>query len=408
MVKRIKGLLRNRYVKASINLFGRLVGIINTIVILKFLGTGKEVDYFVIAYSLYNYFVNLIGPIIEAQTTAYLNFNTPFSSIYKFAIKLSGYSIIPISFVAVYLIIYFGLIYSLLLFSSLTSVLSASFFGYATHKEDWINIFISNIIRLGISIACIVTFHTTLGIKSAVFGIIFGDLAKVFYLYITYHIKTVSSHIPQTDIGKEIFKQIPSHLLNGLIPVSNRYIASYYGIPKIIYLDLAEKIYSGFAILFSHLLITPKFNDWSSVYITNAQNTRKNILRFSIFAMLGGSGIAILAYLIITYSGLLKASDFILPTLFYLIGLGPYLSGQVLVKLTILEKSTHILSYISVLQIIINITFTLFLAPIYGILGVAISTTLAFGVATVICWVYLLKKKEVRKEDSELIITPFE
>lgn len=386
-------MLNKRLIKSSINFIARIIGIVNSILILKFLGAGKNVDEFVLTYAVYNYLINLVSPIIETQSTASFNSGENPSSINKSVNFINKYFSIVIVIAIVFTTLKFNIFYSIICMALFVCNYSAIYFGYAVHKENWTVIFWANVVRLIVSGGFIITLHSAIGIYSAIVGIMFADISK--YIFLKFHFKDIfnkESNI-NIDFNKQVGKQISSHLLNGIIPLSNRYIAEISGVSQIIFLDLAEKIYSGTSVAFAHQYLPTKFNDWSALFINDPFKTKKIILKISWIIGFGGVIFSVTSFYIFWELDLLNGSKLTLPTLYYFLGLGPYLSTLVLVKLIILLKKTQVLSYVAILQIIVNIIVSFSLAPVLGLSGIAIAVTFGSLVTSISLWIYILTFK---------------
>jgi peptidoglycan biosynthesis protein MviN/MurJ (putative lipid II flippase) len=73
-------------------------------------------------------------------------------------------------------------------------------------------------------------------------------------------------------------------------------------------------------------------------------------------------------------------------TFAYMLGLPAYLSGQVLVRLVILEGRGRLLNVTAIAQLLVNVAADLVLGSVWGITGVALATSLVTWVGWGLFW----------------------
>lgn len=183
-----------------------------------------------------------------------------------------------------------------------------------------------------------------------------------------------------------------------LMPILNRIMASWLGRGNVSILEYAERLFLIFPNFLLLGLITTILSHWSTRYYSGGrEQIKREVYRVSKWT-------AILS-LLLTLSVLLvrgRIIEFIygygtIPIdkinaiettfSFFLFGLIFHALHHIFIRAHLVKKNTNIILITALLMSISNIGLNLILMRLVGVAGIALSTTLAYGLSLVILWI---------------------
>ncbi|MDD5634182.1 MAG: lipid II flippase MurJ, partial [Candidatus Omnitrophica bacterium] len=205
------------------------------------------------------------------------------------------------------------------------------------------------------------------------------------------------------DFLKIISFQIVSMVAIGLNPVVDQTMASWLNIGSVSILQYAEKLYQIPVVFILSGFIVVILSRWSEqyhkeekgkVFKKEIKTTLLLVFIFSLFlmAVLAAFSGPIVRFVYcrgefpVELLGLVKGTF-----IFYLLGVGFYLMGQVMVRAHLVKGDTKVLMKAAFLSNFCNISLNLIFMKLLGIKGLALSTS----ITSLITFVYLLRTLDI-------------
>ena len=263
-----------------------------------------------------------------------------------------------------------------------------------------------------VMIVCLFFFREEMGNMVLAIGTLIGTIiAFVYYIIISIWKKTLAPRKPIFK-GRNVrlmFGQIPakmsSALLTGLHNVMDAYFAAQLVVGSVSALNYGKKIPAfavGILVISMSSVLLPYFSKLVVKDINKAFNTLFNTIRYLFF---GAVAIAVVGILF---------SEFIVDLLFerqaftkenteivaniqkiILIYLPFTICGRLLVNFLTSINKNNFMALLSLISVILNLTFILILYPKYGIYGIATATTLIFIIRSIILYIYTIKQRRL-------------
>jgi len=240
------------------------------------------------------------------------------------------------------------------------------------------------------------------GIISLPLAFVAGEAIRLsgLWLFVSYRgLFTISLNRAIVPFVKEFLRkgsyQIGSALLGGINPLVDRSVASWIGLGGISIIEYADRL-NTFPIMFLSSVLPVLLSRWSNEFdLTSVSEIRGKVARairlitlptviLVAFGLYFSHEIVRFVYL---HGGFPQEKVSIVSQTFsvYLLALWPNLVSQIIVRAYLALKVTRILMSLAAVRAILNVVFDLVLMKYFGVVGIALSTTLCtFFITTII------------------------
>lgn len=283
-----------------------------------------------------------------------------------------------------------------------TSVVSSSIVVGALNVESYFFVpSISSSFRSVVGLAFIYFGSGFWGIYVLPSGYIVGEFLRVAMLYCyalrkqVFHLRFDISIWPHVRefLHKGSF-HVGSALLGGLNPLVDRSLSLWIGLGSISIIEYADRL-NAFPVMLLLSIFPVILSRWSndetssSIQRLRIQMWRALKMLFLPTLLLIVAGVAFsesLVRFVYQHGGFPKEKVLIVSYTFsaYLIGLMPYILSQIIVQGYIVRKATRVLFFFAAVRVILNIVFDYIFMQIWGVVGIAISSTACTFIITIL------------------------
>ncbi|MFX0197754.1 MAG: lipid II flippase MurJ [Candidatus Hodarchaeota archaeon] len=416
--KHIKTIVRSKLSRdivltTVINSISKGTGLLVPFAVALFYGASELTDAFFFTYSFIMFFTMILSTTLESVLVPFFveKKSIP-SQLNAFLEKIFGLTIISFMIVAVSIFLLIGPITILLtkfssptisliqvlavesipivLFMIVASIFVANLNAHTVFHISAISPAVRALGVTGLIVAC----HSMLGIHAIPLAYCIGTfLCCVFLWNSSKRYMVVVRFLPRFRWGKKFreFVKIASFQMFGLVavgfnPFIDRTMATWLGVGNISVLVYAEKIYFMPVLLLTGGLFTVILPRWAASSANNDHRTLREEVKLLLLVSLATSFIAVTPVLIFLENivgvlfgaGIDDSSILQLireTAVFYLLGVGPYIMGQIVVRALLAMKLTRSIMVISVAKSIFNVLLNLTFMWWLGVAGIALSTT---------------------------------
>lgn len=382
-----------RLLGPAANFVGRIAGIGVTLAIVAYVGVGPTTTAIFLAIALCTFLSQSLGGLIEIQAIADLgNNDSSRRSILGASLILGSLTCLLGAIALVLLrmsselageISHFAI--PLLITVPLVCCFSA-ILGISIHDNSWFHPALASGARTIVCIATVVLLLPRWKLDAVVPALMLGEVVR---LALMGRSLVSSGQLSSRDMRgyiKRVLVQLPSSCLGSSGPAIDRYICGYLSLGSVALLDLAEKAYRLLALAYTQGILPVFFRHWATA--RGGLHRKAVMVRASLVA----AGLAlpvtvaaivvfpVLAPLVFRHRAVVVASELVRTNAAYLLGLAPYVGGQVIARLLVLERRNHWLNYTAAVQFVVNVVLDFGLGRLFGIRGLAFSTA-------AVCWV---------------------
>lgn len=382
-----KGILRS--MGPAVSFLGKVVGIAVTVLVVRIVGAGPETMPLFLALALVTFVNNVLVSLIEMQAVAELGTHPQSSernilggALLLGLVTAAGVGLVLLCFASFSPLAVQILPFALPLMATLPfSSLFTGYLGIGIYRGRWFSPAVASGCRTLVTIVILVVFLPRYGLSVVSIALILGEVTR---LGVVASVLRTHGSLERRAISRylrRVLVQVPSSLFGSASPAVDRYVVGILGLGSVAILDLAEKAYGFVALAFTQGVLPPLYRGWAS----DLERSKRNRAIFKVaFLALGGSFVvAVLATgliqvgapVILGSEAQAYGSTLVVASAAYLLGLAPYLAGQVLVRLIVLENFMHLLNYTAAAQMIVNIVLDLLLGPRLGLTGIALATS---------------------------------
>jgi len=302
----------------------------------------------------------------------------------------------------------------LIVLRGLVGLLKAAFDTY-----QFFNIPVSiEMIKFAFTIFLIYFFKSSLGIFSIIVGILVAEGINIFLHYFTLAKKGIGIKFSFKLERKiiELFK-LGLPMTIGVIALSlniiiDKTMASYLGEGSISILEYAYKIrmIPESLALSGILIVTLSY--WSKAYAEERYNElRDSIRKLCLYLILMFSPLVIggiifrqqIVKILFARGNFTPANVEATSSMlgFYLIGVIPFLVGNIFYRIHLVLKNTQLLMRLGILNCILNASFNFIFMKLIGLNGIALSTSVTFAIISILQYI------EFRKKIKHIEVTQF-
>jgi len=425
-------LSRDITVTTLLSLFSRGIGLIVPFIIAFFYGVSEVTDAFFFVYSVIMFFTLIFSATLETVLVPLIvEQKKHIEKLNSFLGKITGLTIISFGIVAISVLILMEpatnlctkfapsavmLIEQLAFESSplvfFTIIGSVLIANLNAHSRFYISAVSPGIRGLAV-ILMIVSLHWLLGVHAIPVAYCVGSFLCALFLWMSSKKKLDGLKIvPRFHWDAEFkrFIKIAGFQMFGLAavgfnPVINRAMASWLGSGSISVLEYAEKIYLIPVLLLTSGLFAVILPRWSeSAYAESPSNLNREVRLFLGFSF--GLSVFVIVPALIALPIIVRAlygpgiEDSRVLThihgtaFYYLLGVGPYIMGQLVVRALLALKLTRVIMMISLLKTILNVGLNLVFMLWLGVAGIALSTAVnSVIVFFLLYWALIAQKK---------------
>ncbi|MEW6684731.1 MAG: lipid II flippase MurJ [Candidatus Edwardsbacteria bacterium] len=292
-----------------------------------------------------------------------------------------------------------------------TSILSGTFNAY---KKFAISL-LSSFFRAPLNLVIIFLLKDKIGIHAIAAGYLTGEVARLFFLWIKLNkledISLCLSFILDSKTKEfflTAFYQTLGMVAVGLNPIIDKTMASWLGEGNISILEYADRLYMIPVTFMSAGLFITLLSYWSEEYYqVGLESLKRNVKRAvkmlipTTLAIAGGFILIHrpLVHLILGWGSLngetLNKVGGVL--ICNLLGFTPYLIGLVYVKAHVVLKNTKTILYLAILNCICNVLLNYFLMQIFGVRGIALSTSITYSIVMIGFLLTFLNKSRMKR-----------
>jgi glycosyltransferase involved in cell wall biosynthesis len=257
----------------------------------------------------------------------------------------------------------------------------AATLGIAVSNDDWFITAAASLARALVIIAALVALLPSRGIHVIPAVLVTAEAIRTTIVLLYRPVRGRVALLDARAYARRVMVQFPAGVLGGANPAIDRYVAAALGVGSLAILDLSEKAAGVVTLAFSQGVLPAMYARWARQ--TDSHNRALTISRTSRRTLGVGAGLALVAVPLIALAAPLVVGGstdryrqtLVVTTACYLLGVPPYLAGQVLVRLVMLEGRMKWLSYIAVLQVSLNVALDVFLGRAFGLPGIALATS---------------------------------
>jgi putative peptidoglycan lipid II flippase len=268
-------------------------------------------------------------------------------------------------------------------------------------------------VRSIVTILTIFLLKAWLGIYAIPLGYIAGELSRLlllWFLVILRHLPTIKfSLIFDKEIlvfVKALSYQMAARATLGLNPIINKAMASWLPQGSVSILEYADKIYTVPISLLSDGLMVTTLSYLSADYYgrkKDEEKLRTKVVRIGKIIFIASLLVTVLLAIFSDYIVKLvygygvfpkeKTGDVGLTWIMYLFGLVPYMLIQVMMIECLVLKKTKIVMKTALFMNLLNIGFNLVFMKIFGVFGIALSTSVIQAIGLVILYIFLINTR---------------
>ncbi len=381
----------------AVSFLGKIAGIAVTLLVVRMVGVGPETTPLFLALALVTFVSSVLVSLIEVQAVAELGAhrNTSARSVLGGALLLGCAAVVITGTALIFFASFSALAARILPFAlplvatlPLTT-LFAGYVGVGISREKWFSPAIASGCRTLLVVALLVALLPRHGLPVVPVALVLGEVMRLAFVASVFRVEGAIEYRAVLRYIRRVLVQVPSSLFGSANPAVDRYVVGILGLGSVAILDLAEKAYMFVALAFTQGILPPLYRGWS----LSAERQERNRMMYRACAIVFVVAIAVAVLAVFAIS---LGAPFVLgskaqaygPTLAiasaaYLLGLAPYLAGQILVRLIVLENRMHWLNYTAAIQLTLNVVLDLVLGPRFGLVGIALATSsvawLGFG-----------------------------
>ncbi|MCF0075127.1 polysaccharide biosynthesis C-terminal domain-containing protein [Dyadobacter sp. CY261] len=400
-----------------ITVFANMLAFLVPIYIANIFGISKETDNFFFSYGLITFgsiiFSNAVSstlvPFLKEKMGDKAAFDTFLSSVFFFSSKFL--LIAAAVFLAITVSLYLVLDNNIYLYTAISipifilTIFNSLCYGilYSLNKFDMAAT--SPISRTIIIFISIFLFNKYLSIYSVILGYNLGELAKLVHLVYIIKIKNkIALTFQNRDLSiikvfvREGSYQALSTSISSAAPIIGKVIATFLTVGAVSILDYGDKPFMIFNVLLNSFLVI-LLSQWSSDALNN--NFKLGTLHKVLIGIMLLSGVL----LILTYYFQANLIDIIYPTLsatdrktigdIFVISMVGFIfnsANQVINRAAIAFKETNIMVQAAVIKSILTVIFDLLFVLKYGVIGIAIATTIVHLIGLILNYFLFVRK----------------
>ncbi len=429
---RFISLYSNPVMKASVvttifSTFGKGVGFLIPFFIAIWFGVTKETDVFFFSYGIVLFFSSILGPVVENVIVPYIaRKKADGEMVDQFVSKVLSVSAVFMAILVGLFVIIMPFVLPLITqFPSSSErllvqivfeisplivliVMSSVLVGALNAEKRFSLAAVSPAIRALVVLAIAFGLNSKFGIHAIVFGYLAGELLRFTTLFV-YALKQnilSAKHLFFLKIDKqfiEFFKTASYQVLGmafvGFTLVIDRVMATWLDSGSVSLLEYGNRLYMVPVIFLTSGFLVVILSHWSNLYYEKGHNAfHKQVIKVIKVISLISVAIVILLYfssssivnLLYGHGNFPEQNLIIVTAIFtgYLLGFLPYMIGQILVSAHLTHKNTKLLLKAAVYKTVLNVIGNVILMSYYGIVGIALSTS----VASLIVMIYMFVK----------------
>lgn len=400
---------------------GKGIGFLIPFFIAAWFGVTSETDAFFFAYGLILFLSGIFAPVVETIIVPYIvEAKSNQENVGRFVGQVMGISGLGITFLSglfilcvkpfLLLVTHFdskslSLIYSLFLETSpliillvWTSILAGSLNAYKKFSIPAV----SPGLRAVIILSFVFALKDVLQVHAIAWGYVAGELVRLlvllivvqrfrlFKLSISFAIEAKLWHFLRTS-----FYQILGMVALSLNPLINKAMASWLGVGSVSSLEYAERLFLIPSNLLILGLVTIILSHWSDKFYGGERKQLKSGVS-KVAKWIASLSLIIMVFLILTKDSVVNLAyghgNFpnerlhlvSMVWMFYLLGLVFHCLHHVYVRAQLVKKNTQIVFITAVVMNIATIGLNLFLMNIMGVPGIALTTSIVYGLSVLI------------------------
>jgi putative peptidoglycan lipid II flippase len=404
--------IKNTISTTILSTVARGIGFLIPFFIAAWFGISSETDTFFFSYGIILYFAQIFAPTVETVIVPYIaDHRRGNEDIGLFLGKILGSIVLWVSVLSLAIML-FGLLVirfvtrfnqtefsqiTLLLIETLplitlltiTSALSGTLNAYNKFAIPAL----SPALRAVFTVSFIYFTKDILGIHAIAIGYVIGEIFRAAFLLVMLRKFRLFSLIFSFAITREILQffktasfQIGGMIAVGFNPIINKSMASWLNKGDISILEYGDRLYViPVSFLCSGLMVT-LLSHWSNNYNReNKEKTKSQMNKTLVYVAIVSLFISLCCLLINgplinRIYGFNNSIVIYLPMIktvfaYLVIGITPYILTQVFVSFIVAIKDTRILLRCSIWKTVLNIILNFFFMKMWGIKGIAISTT---------------------------------
>jgi len=379
---------------------GRVSGAVTTLAIVRLVGAGVQANALFLAVAVYTLVTSIQISLLETNTIALHGGGTEpaegrlvlsgilfgvLTSSAAMGVCLIAAHVLPPVAEALPLI-------AVLLASGPLVGLFAVLLGVSVCNRQWSRPAVGSWLRVAVIVAGSVLLVPRLGLVGVPVAVVMADCVRLapFLGRLARRSREVVS--PSGALLRAAFVQLPSSVAGSANPLIDRIVVAQLALGSLAVLDLAEKSYGLAALIFTQGVLPPLFQRWSSATrgVDNAAEMRRLALRaLPVGALLAAACSAFTIWVAPLAAGPTLSAQggvFRAATVAYMLGLPAYLSGQVLVRLLVLQGRGRLLNATAAVQLTVNVVADLLLGSLWGLTGVALATSVVTWAGWALVW----------------------
>lgn len=261
-------------------------------------------------------------------------------------------------------------------------------------------------------ILCLIFSQRSMGSNVLAIGTLIGASSGFLYFVVISKIKkvlTLSKPNFQNKNVRVMIKQLPakmtSSLLTGLLDVTDSFFAAQLIVGSLSALSYAKKIPAfavGIIIVALSNVLLPHF---SKKVISDKNGAFKTLFKFTRLLFIATVVISILGIMTSTFfvelffekNEFTKEDTLLVASIqkIFLLYIPFKICGTVLVNFITSINKNNFLALVSLISVVLNVVFNIFFIQYYGLLGIAISTTLVVAIRSFLLFGYVIKHYKV-------------
>lgn len=285
------------------------------------------------------------------------------------------------------------------------TVLSSVFVGALNSAGHFYTAAASPLVRAAVNLIIIYALKSTFGVSAVVIGYVAGEAIRALLLF-AYSISRnlVSFAFHGSGLGQDVLEflkvagfQAAGMLSIGFVPLIDKTMASWLGRGSVSLLEYADRLYTIPVTLLSTGLVVTSLAHWSDLLYSQgrsalSENVRKVTAKVTWICVALSLGFGVAAPLVVrvVYHRLSAGESHVVlfALLAFLIGVTPFVVGQLYNRALLALKQTRFLLLITVVANISNVLFNLVFMHALGVAGLALSSS-----ATSLAVVFVLKRR---------------
>ncbi len=405
---------------------GKATGFLIPFFIGAWFGINRETDAFFFAYSLILFLSAILSPVVETIVVPFIaEAKVKGEDIGAFIGKVLGLSAISlISLSILFLVVVksilgivtnfskdgIDLIFLILIETSplillivWTSILAGSLNAYRVFGVPAI----SPALRAVVTLAFIFIFKEQMGVHAIAWGYLAGEFFRFVFLFVVlvrlklFHVKlSIGWEVKFADFFRTSSYQILGMTFLYSTPIVNKTMVTWVGSGGVSILEYADRLFLIPSNLLLMGLVTTILSHWSDRYYSRADEIKFKSDVYRVVKWVTIISIIITLLLLITRKSIIQSvygyGKFPKDKLqsveavfsFYVIGLVFHAIHHILVRAHIVIKNTKTIFITASSMGLLNVILNFYLLKFYGVPGIAITTTLIYGLSILLLTIH--------------------